>query len=101
MDRKEIKKLIEEAGGVERISQGIQKAESNRIWLDDNHERLLGKYPNKWIGVQDWEVVAVSRTLDGLVRIMRKKGIEMGTAKIEFLDLHPKPQILTNLALAY
>ena len=89
------KKMIKQLGGAERIRQTIKKGEENGAFLSANYKRLLREHPNQWVGVQDKQVVAVSPTIDGLIKKMRKAGIRMGTAKIKFLDPNPRPIILS------
>lgn len=95
MDKQDIRGIVEQLGGVEKILKEFEKFKANTDFFRDNHKFLVEKYPNKWVAIQDEGVVATSRSLKGLMSIMKKAGIETETCYVQFLDPNPKPQILT------
>ena len=59
----EFLRYFKEMGGIEELEQFKRDTQ----FVSEHWAELLGKYPDKWIGVKDGEVVAVSDDLKDLV----------------------------------
>ena len=95
MDDQDIFGAREQLGDTAKIHTGLERFKANIDFFEHNYSSLMEKYPNKWVAIQDENVVATSRSLSGLMSILKKAGVETSSCYIQFLDPNPKLQILT------
>ena len=82
---------------------GVEKEELDALFAQGKADseylmsilpELHKKYPGYYVAVYDRKVVAVSRCRKRLRRLLRKRGVPRGRAKIEFMEIKPVPWIL-------
>lgn len=97
MDKRDIREALEQLGGTEEIRKRLERFKANIDFFRSNHSFLIERYANRWIAIQGEQVVATSKSLKGLISIIKRAGIETGTCYVQFLDPNPKPQILVAI----
>ena len=95
MDEQDMRETLEQLGDTGKICKEFEKFKANIDFFEENHNSLMEKYSKKWIAIQDEGVVATSRSLTGLMSLLKRAEVETGTCYVRFLDPNPKPQILT------
>jgi hypothetical protein len=63
----------------------LSAARPDRDFFYANYNELEAKYPDRFVAVQNQEVIVVASSYDGLSRELAKKGIPIGKVLIEFL----------------
>ena len=48
-------------------SSDLLRFEAAHVWIDQNREMLLARYPDQWIAVQDDQVIASDPEFEGLL----------------------------------
>jgi hypothetical protein len=62
--------------------------------LSSNHPRLIHTHPKEWVGIYDGDVCATDKSFSGLVKKLRKKGVEPKEAIIRYIDTSGRKLIL-------
>jgi hypothetical protein len=71
-------------------SSDLLRFQADHVWIDQNREKLLKRYPDQWIAVRDRQVIASDPDFDGL---LAKLPDPAGTA-VEFLTQEPIEMVL-------
>jgi hypothetical protein len=77
-----------------QISRELRTFSRAARLLSSNHPRLVDKHPKEWVGLHDGEVCATSKSLSGLVRQLKQKGLSPGEAIIRYIDTSGRKLIL-------
>jgi hypothetical protein len=77
-----------------QISRGLKSFSRTAQALSSRRPRLIGKYPQRWVGLHDGRVAADAKTLSALLARLRKMGIPATETIIRYIDKHPKTFIL-------
>jgi hypothetical protein len=77
-----------------QISKELRTFSRAARLLSSNHLRLIDKHPKEWVGLYDGKVRATSKTLNGLVNQLRKKGFSPSEAMIRYVDTSGRKLIL-------
>jgi hypothetical protein len=78
------------AGLIERLGRTMEEFRSDCEYLAAHRDQLTAQFPEKWVAVFDREVVASSRTLEGLMPKLERKGVNRSTSVIDYLTTKPK-----------
>lgn len=70
----------------EEVLREVEEKSRNREYIETHQKELREAYPDAYVGVFNAEVVAASKTLDGVLKVLRQK-LEDGlsAAQIEFI----------------
>ena len=78
-------KAIKSAGGIEELKRKNERYNVNVRFVEQQRDKLLEKFDEKWIAVYDGTVVASSSKLSDLMASIAKKGIPQGAVFVEYL----------------
>lgn len=78
-------KAIRSAGGIEELKRKNERYNVNVRFVEQQGDKLLEKFDEKWIAVYDGTVVASSSKLPNLMASIAKKGIPQGEVFVEYL----------------
>jgi len=78
-------KAIRSAGGIEELKRKSERYNGNVRFVEQQRDKLLEKFDEKWIAVYDSTVVASSSKLPNLMASIAKKGILQDEVFVEYL----------------
>jgi hypothetical protein len=73
----------------------LDRFTADMLYVEDNREDLLRRYPEQWIAVYGREVVAAADELDTLLGQLQQRGIAPGLAYREHLSARDEQLILS------
>ena len=82
------------AAGEEEILKLLSESSQAAQLLDDEYEKLLAKYPDRWVAVGKHGLVAHHQELSGVIAAFREAGYTGSQVAVEFLDTQPRTLIL-------
>jgi len=95
MNTKEnVRKIIEENGGVAAIHAGLKDFEQRAKLMNTIHDDLVKKYPNQWVALLRGGKMCVGDTLTELMSEIDEKGLDRTSAFIKYMATDPPLMIL-------
>lgn len=79
---------------IEEINASFKAAEVERAFWHAHHDEFLKTYPDQFVAVLDGEVIATSPDLLKLDRLLKRKGVKMGSVWLKFMETNPRRYIL-------
>ncbi len=65
--------------------ESIKRMEENNGWLQDNYEILRQRYGNKFVAIDNGNVVGSADTAEELLNNLQEKKVETASVLIEFI----------------
>ncbi len=65
------------------------RLQSDYRWLAEARNILQRQYPNRYIAIQNREVVAIETNINLLMKELAKKGLRIDKVAVEHLSNHP------------
>ena len=66
--------------------QALGSAERDAKWLDKNYAKLLEKYPDSFVAINNGEVVDASKNFQELLKKVESKKLNPANIMIEFMS---------------
>ena len=88
------KRLIRDVGSPEEIYRELTKFRKDVTLLAQQRPKLTKKHPNKWIAFYDGKVEFIADTLDGLLQMVDKEGLQRDKVVTQFLSTEKRIMIL-------
>jgi hypothetical protein len=85
---KSMARLSEKALGAtpKRINRELRSFSRAARLLSSNHPRLIDKHPKEWVGLYGGSVCATSKSLGGLVKKLKDRGLSPNETIIRYID---------------
>lgn len=80
------REAIESAGGMAEFKRKSERYSENLQFLESCIHELIKTHDEKWIAIYNSSLVASSKTLPSLVRLLDEQGIPEEDALIQFLS---------------
>lgn len=77
--------MEESVASARDLVQDVKRFRDDALFVQENRDRFLEQFPDRWIGVYQREIVGVARTAKELVAKLNRKGILPGQAYFAFL----------------
>lgn len=68
-----------------QAQQELERYTQDRLWFEQHHDELLQRYPERWVGIYNQQVVAAAKDLGRFIRQIKTKGIPPGDVYREYL----------------
>ena len=98
--QEELKKLLEEPGEKERISERLAYQRRNFEFFEKHAKELLKKYPDEWVAVYNEEVVGSDKDFLVLLGRLTKAGMSTAKVIIQLIETNPTSRILLEQGVA-
>lgn len=92
MSEKEIEEI--KKGMIEHAEKTMPVFEANHRYLRENYNNLLKQYPDQYVAVHERRVVASAHSIQEILIVVDRLGIDRHFTMFEFMDTNPKPMIL-------
>jgi hypothetical protein len=80
----------------DKVRQQLESFERSMEFFFSERERLLDAYENQWVAVFDGRVVANGRSLDSVLKMLKKMGVPPEEAFIQRVDREEQTLILSR-----
>ena len=77
-----------------KLREAAAGFEQSCSYINSNRENLLKQYPNHWIAVHKFQVLAADKDLRNLINTLRRKGIHLEQVAVELLTSEQNPILL-------
>jgi hypothetical protein len=94
MTTKELDRIFEALGGRDRLEEDRNEYEKSFKFLQENWERLVRQYPNRWVAALQSEIVAADVDFENLMRALKRKGVPIGRVAIDFVGKEERLMLL-------
>lgn len=78
-----------------KLTESAVVFEQSRSYIDSNREKLLKRYPNRWIAIHKEKVLAADKDLRNLISALRKSGTPLEQVAVELLTNEKTPVLLS------
>ena len=86
--------LLQTVGNPTRVSRELRSFRKAAQVLSSDHPRLIDQYPKEWVAIYRGEVVAHGRTLDAVLKAVKRKGIPQERTIIHYIETNQRTMIL-------
>lgn len=91
---KQNKKLIEKMGEARKTHEGLRAFARRVAHMENQRKQLTQKYPDKWVAMAEFDIVAVADSLDEILSELDRKKVSRSDAVVEFLNTQPQTMVL-------
>jgi hypothetical protein len=81
-----LEKAIESVGGAEEFRRKREEFRRDLIFIEENIEKLVEDYNEKWVAVYNSEVVAHGRNYRNILFQLEKRGMPIDQIPIRYLS---------------
>lgn len=70
----------------EEMAEIAKKLLESKIWLDNNHDTIGDKYVNKFVAIENNQIIESDEDIDILIKRLKKKKKNIDRMLIDFIN---------------
>jgi ribosomal protein L20 len=83
-----LKKALKSVGGAEESKRKREEFRRDLAYIEENREKLLKDYNERWVAVYNSEVVAHGKDYDNVLSQLERRGMPVDQIPIRYLSEH-------------